>query len=119
MTTLYIPNDSWDLKVRYENGSIYMEEFGDEKDKKEEEMDDRGKLMCYWGYKFEGLSTIDIAPHDHILLENDVEDTREDNVVNLNIQYCSVFRSKFDRNTIIMGGEVDCIDSGCLTNYII
>ncbi|KAJ3208116.1 decapping endonuclease targeting mRNA [Dinochytrium kinnereticum] len=71
---------------------------------------DRDKLMTYWGYRFESLSTISKPPCE-IYGPNDEElvERRDRGIVNTNIQFCSVFRTKLGDNEIVMGAEVDCM----------
>jgi RAT1-interacting protein len=65
--------------------------------------------MGYWGFKFEALSTIGVpatkikSPDDPELL------ARKNNIVNTNIQYCSVSKTSLGKNKLIMGAEVDCL----------
>jgi RAT1-interacting protein len=65
--------------------------------------------MCYWGYKFEALSTIGV-PANEINSPDDPELlARKTTVVNTKIQYCSVAKTTFGKNRLIMGAEVDCL----------
>lgn len=61
--------------------------------------------MCYWGYRFETLSTIS-QPPDQVQKEELKKRTGES--ANTNIQYCVVVKTKLGNNSIIMGAEVDC-----------
>ncbi|BDD56468.1 decapping endonuclease targeting mRNA [Monascus purpureus] len=63
-------------------------------------------LMAYWGYKFETLSVLrdtwDATSREEI-------ETRDQQVVNNNAQYCSVVRTGIGGVRIILGGEVDAV----------
>lgn len=53
-------------------------------------LDLKSQKFTFYGYKFESLCTS--SPN-----------------VNTNIEYCSVFSSKFGNISLVLGGEVDCI----------
>ncbi|RKP24557.1 RAI1 like PD-XK nuclease-domain-containing protein, partial [Syncephalis pseudoplumigaleata] len=64
-------------------------------------------LMCYWGYKFETVSTLSKPASQ--LTPNDAElKSRKRETVNTNEQYCSVYRTRLGKHSMIMGAEVDC-----------
>ncbi|KAJ3015038.1 Dom-3 Z [Thoreauomyces humboldtii] len=96
--------DDWELGATLYNGTIYMEEH--EKRKDLFGSTPRDKLMSYMGYKFESLATIPVPPTE---VNPETLAARDDRVVNTNVQYCSVFKTKLGRNSIVMGGEVDCL----------
>jgi RAT1-interacting protein len=71
----------------------------------------RQRMMSYWGYKFEAVSTLSKPASQ--LQPNDPElNSRKRDVVNTNEQYCSVYRTRLGKHAIIMGAEVDCISGG-------
>ncbi|KAJ3187562.1 Suppressor of the cold-sensitive snRNP biogenesis mutant brr1-1 [Irineochytrium annulatum] len=105
--------DDWDLRVTYYQGTVYIMEA----EKLEEKSraygsSDREKMMTYWGYRFESLMTADNPPSASAL-----HGTQESNVgteeyeVNTNIQFCSVVKTKLGANELLIGAEVDCIDT--------
>lgn len=73
---------------------------------------DRDKLMSYYGYKFESLSTIDKPPSQLKGPGDEALQKRKTAVVNTNIQFCSVFKTKLGSNSLVLGAEVDCLVNG-------
>lgn len=65
--------------------------------------------MQYWGYKFEGLSTLPRPWADCTRAEIEA---RESDVVNNYAQYCSIVRTGIGSHTLILAGEVDAV-LGC------
>ncbi|KAJ9063666.1 decapping endonuclease targeting mRNA [Entomophthora muscae] len=66
--------------------------------------------MCYWGYKFESLSTLSKpCPSDKQELEELIQERLRSPVNNHN-EHCSVFKSSLDNFRLLMGAEVDCIE---------
>lgn len=79
----------------------------EQKQAQENESSDKQKLMCYWGYRFETLSTLSKPPHK--VTKGDIElQQRLKDSANTNIQYCILVKTKLGDNSIIMGAEVDC-----------
>ena len=108
MTRLMIlpySKDEWVFNAcRYHN-QIYIEEPVDLKFqlRNAAENTDQSKLMCFWGYRFELLCSMD--------LDQDVITQLTQGVVNTNVQFCSVVKTRLaGRHRLIMAGEVDCID---------
>lgn len=64
--------------------------------------------MSYWGYKFEGLSTVS-RPPSQLLPDDPILQARRFEVVNTNVEYGIVVRTRLGKNTLILGAEVDCI----------
>ena len=76
-------------------------------------MSEKDKKMTYIGYKFENLSTLDthasnLSPEE-LVKECERRDLDE---VNTNVQFCSVFKTVLGSHSILMGAEVDCLESG-------
>ncbi|KAI7897652.1 RAI1 like PD-XK nuclease-domain-containing protein [Cokeromyces recurvatus] len=111
MCTPYSRKEAWTLRATRYKDTIYIEE----EKKEEEKMTEKQKLMSYWGYRFETLYT---KPYSI----NDKEDDDDKTIVNTNIQYCTVVKTKLGNNSIIMGAEVDCCNKEKskqkLENYI-
>ncbi|ORX83401.1 RAI1-domain-containing protein [Basidiobolus meristosporus CBS 931.73] len=108
--TPYARRDPWELGATLHRGTIYIEEHETEyKRKSRQEQNARLHRMCYWGYRFESLCTIPKAPSELQGNDDPVLEERKNDVVNTNIQYCSVVRTKIHNKSIIMGAEVDCI----------
>jgi RAT1-interacting protein len=99
-------NDEWALYATLSGNTIYLVENEENKDHSFGKSE-KDKLMCYYGYNFENIVTktnTDYATPRH--WESADEDT-----VNTNIQYCSVFSSQLGPFPILLGGEVDCLYS--------
>ena len=76
-------------------------------------MSEKDKKMTFIGYKFENLSTLDTHPSQLSTEELATEcEQRERDEVNTNVQFCSVFKTTLGVHSILMGAEVDCLESG-------
>lgn len=108
LCTPYSRKEGWELRATRYNGSIYIEEqVTEEKKNKENQASDRQKLMSYWGYRFETLSTVSKPPQE--VRKDDPElKKRLKESANTNIQYCILVKTKLGNSSIIMGAEVDC-----------
>ncbi|CAG8514363.1 9244_t:CDS:2 [Diversispora eburnea] len=106
----YNKNEPWELGATLWNHTIFLEEHETEQTRERNFGNSpRHKLMIYWGYKFENLSTIN-KPSSQITSPDDPElINRKYTVVNTNTQYCSVAKTTLGNTRIIMGAEVDCI----------
>lgn len=62
--------------------------------------------MSFWGYKFETLATLP-APWGET--SRDFIESRENETVSNEAQYCSVVRTGVGKTTLCLGGEVDAI----------
>lgn len=60
--------------------------------------------MSYWGYKFEALSTI---PGNWDECPREVIESRDDEVVSNEAQFCSIVKTGFGDTRVVIGGEVD------------
>jgi RAT1-interacting protein len=125
LCTPYSSNDPWSLVVCRVNGVIYMAEMADSK-AHAKPTNDRQARMCFWGYRFESLCTIDCHPRDIQSPNSDPRVTERYRLpVNNNIQCmyysvhlltalinnepdCSVVKTKLGEHALILGGEVDC-----------
>ncbi|KAI8148932.1 RAI1 like PD-XK nuclease-domain-containing protein [Fennellomyces sp. T-0311] len=103
--TPFARNEPWELRATRSKGTIYIEEQQTEKKRRQETtMNDRQRLMSYWGYQFEAMCTT-TEPNGK------APEVNEDmGAPNTNIQYCVVVRTKLGKNSIVMGAEVDCIE---------
>ena len=62
MLTPYSPRDDWEIGVERHDGSLHLLVRDTERKLAEEaNRDERQQRMCYWGYRFEQLSTADGA----------------------------------------------------------
>ncbi|KAK3846263.1 MAG: RAI1 like PD-XK nuclease-domain-containing protein [Linnemannia gamsii] len=128
MCTPYARNEPWEMGATLYNGSIYIEEHvSAEKRENAAGHNDRHKLMSYWGYRFETICNISkpISELRRIGKTNTRKRSRLDGIVDTNLQYCTVARTKIGSNSIIMGAEVDCTSEpkkapphNPLSNYI-
>ncbi|KAI7817367.1 RAI1 like PD-XK nuclease-domain-containing protein [Gamsiella multidivaricata] len=115
MCTPYARNEPWELGATLYRGSIYIEEHvSQEKRENAAGSNDRHKLMSYWGYRFETICNISKPISElRTIKQIDPEDPeltgRLDGIVDTNLQYCTVARTRIGQNSVIMGAEVDCI----------
>ncbi|KAI9595501.1 RAI1 like PD-XK nuclease-domain-containing protein [Syncephalis fuscata] len=109
MCSPYEKRDPWELGITLYKGTLYIEERETEHKRRQNlNSTRRQRIMGYWGYKFESVSTL--SKPSSQLKPNDPElKSRKRDVVNTNEQYCSVYRTKLGNHTMIMGAEVDCI----------
>ncbi|KAJ3298653.1 decapping endonuclease targeting mRNA [Rhizoclosmatium sp. JEL0117] len=104
--------DTWALRATLHNGSLFiMEDPEASRTTSAFNESHRGKLMTYWGYRFEGLATLD---HDPALLSEEEltrqeRDRVENGVVDTNIQYCSIVKTRIGQMDVFIGAEVDCV----------
>ncbi|KAI9308347.1 RAI1 like PD-XK nuclease-domain-containing protein [Cunninghamella echinulata] len=124
LCTPYCRTEPWELRATKYKDSIFIEEQTTQLKKDQEaNASVRQQLMCYWGYKFETLSTISKPPAS---IQQDDDQEIQDRVhetANTNVQYCVVVKTSLGNNSIIMGAEVDCtkdekIKHDPLKNYI-
>ncbi|KAI9142189.1 RAI1 like PD-XK nuclease-domain-containing protein, partial [Paraphysoderma sedebokerense] len=101
-------------------GTIYIEEYLTPKRiAQNSQQSPRQKLMSYWGYKFESLSTLPTNIPPSQLSPEQMKTylaERKSSVVNTNIQYCSVVKTKLGKHGIIVGAEVDCVEESKSTD---
>lgn len=102
----YNRNDDLDLNIVFFDGHIFMEEDHEMKMNKRRSMNEKDKLMCYWGYKFETVATLK-QPWSETTRE-EIE-TRSKKAVNNIEQYASVVKTGIGNLRLVLGGEVDCV----------
>ncbi|KAI9267520.1 RAI1 like PD-XK nuclease-domain-containing protein [Helicostylum pulchrum] len=125
LCTPYSRKEGWEFRATRYDGSIYIEEqVTEEKKNQENQASDKQKLMSYWGYRFETLSTLTKPPREVEKSDSELKERLTESA-NTNIQYCIVVKTKLGNNSILMGAEVDCCrdvkpDDGLLqpSNYI-
>jgi RAT1-interacting protein len=130
MVTPYSQRDPWCFCVTRFQGTLYMHEppelksndanNGNDTSSGDRRFADRPSLgpgrpshheMMYWGYRFETLSTLDRLPSEYPTpssLEEACRHRVDEEVVNTNVQYCSVVKTKLGNHALILGAEVDC-----------
>lgn len=107
----YEQRDSWHLNVMQVNGTIYLEEHATEEELKlKTDLPERQRLMTYYGYAFESYCTTD-SPPDRTRGNSAHHSPKGwgDGVVDTNVQWCSVVKTKLGDHRLIFGGEVDCV----------
>ncbi|XP_050393444.2 decapping and exoribonuclease protein isoform X1 [Patella vulgata] len=98
----YENRDGWMIAVILYRGTYFLCDFETEEKKKQlAKVTERQEEMCYWGWKFEQYVTSD--------KEGGKPDTSRP--VNNNEGFCSVVRSRLNKNSLVYGGEVDGIDN--------
>jgi RAT1-interacting protein len=95
--TAYNRTDPWEMGVHKRNGTVYLD-VHKLPERPQTKMD---RQRTYWGYSFEQVATTD--PN-----EGASEDSR---IVDANVEYCAVIRTKLGAHRIIMGAEMDCYDN--------
>ncbi|KAJ2959772.1 hypothetical protein NQZ79_g4790 [Umbelopsis isabellina] len=117
--------DPFELGVTRYNDTIYIEEHETEfKRAQNQNQDARGRLMGFWGYRFESLSTVSNFPSKTEPVDKEELESRKSSVVNTNEQYCTVVKTRLGNTSIVMGAEVDCTSvpknpsTNSLPNYI-
>ncbi|KAJ3327290.1 Dom-3 Z [Blyttiomyces sp. JEL0837] len=112
-------DDAWELRATLYKGILYIMEYETtERRRQAYGATARDKLMSYWGYRFESLFTIDKPPNDLSGPDDPCLHQRVDEaIVNTNIQFCSVVRTRLGTNEMVLGAEVDCMMSGELSLF--
>ncbi|KAI9342642.1 RAI1 like PD-XK nuclease-domain-containing protein [Obelidium mucronatum] len=104
--------DTWELRATLHKGTLYiMEDPHTSRPTSSFNESARGKMMTYWGYRFEGLSTIDhdpryLDPEDLIQQE---QERVQYGVVDTHVQFCSIVKTRVGAHDVFMGAEVDCL----------
>ncbi|BFZ57341.1 decapping endonuclease targeting mRNA [Savitreella phatthalungensis] len=100
--------DGFELNATLLEGTLYLEDHVDDQTrlkKASREADPIQQRAMYWGYRYEGLSTIPRTwPHT---TRGEIE-SRAAREVNTNVQYISVVRTRLGPVSLVLGGEVDC-----------
>ncbi|CCU97772.1 unnamed protein product [Malassezia sympodialis ATCC 42132] len=65
----------------------------------------------YYGYSFESYCTRDRPGHAPAQVPNAASVSGWGGDVNTNVQWCHIVKTKLGSNRIIMGGEVDCVET--------
>ncbi|XP_057842937.2 NAD-capped RNA hydrolase DXO1 isoform X1 [Cryptomeria japonica] len=96
LETAYNRFDPWEMGVHKRNGTVYLD-VHKLPERPQTEIDRR---RTYWGYSFEQLATQD--PNEG--------ESKDSHIVDANVEYCAVLRTKLGAHRIIMGAEMDCYD---------
>lgn len=93
------------------NGIIYIMEIEIEENKdKRENMEERYKEMCYWGYNFESYVIFLV---DKSYYNKNEEKVKESYVINDSEEFVIVIRVRFNKYLLVFGVEVDCCIKVC------
>lgn len=95
--TAYNRTDPWEMGVHRRKNTVYLD-VHKLPERPQTKMD---RQRTYWGYSFEQVATTD--PN-----EGASEDSR---IVDANVEYCAVIRTKLGAHRIIMGAEMDCYEN--------
>lgn len=99
--TLYENHEDWIICATKFKSVIYLCAFETEQDiNRRDNMTERDKLMCSWGYKFEQYMSSDAV--------NSKPNTSVP--VNEKEEYCSLMKGKLKDHTILYGAEIDAVD---------
>ncbi|CAG8575126.1 9954_t:CDS:2 [Ambispora leptoticha] len=103
LCTPFTRNEPWEL-----GATLWNEHDTDLSMAQANAITPRHKEMMYWGYRFETICTVPKPPNE--IKSSDDPDliNRKLELVNPNIQYCSVAKTTLGRTRLIMGAEVDC-----------
>jgi len=106
LCTPYENRDGWIMAVQKLGSTIYICEIESKKARqKRTNQSDKEKLMTYWGVRFEGYMT----GHFHKPGTQPVTKFFKNTVINTNIAFCSVLRTRVHgRHSAVYGAEVDC-----------
>lgn len=102
--------DGFALNVVRLGDTVFIEDHTTQElrqDKQRREVDLRQQAAMHWGYRYEALSTIP-APWPHVSREA-IDGRQAEAVVDTNVQYVSVVRTRLGPVSLVLGGEVDCV----------
>ncbi|KNZ53363.1 hypothetical protein VP01_3264g1 [Puccinia sorghi] len=87
----------WTQEVMMVDGTVYMVDMKEQEEEEEEEKKGgSSREQTYYGYSYENLVT---SPPGRV------------QPVNTNVQWVAVVKANLNRTRIILGGEVDCVQS--------
>ncbi|KAF8420494.1 RAI1 like PD-XK nuclease-domain-containing protein [Tirmania nivea] len=105
------PRSSFEMHAIKFHNTIYIEESHAFKllSRVYEAQNHQMQLGSFWGYKFETLSTL---PAWWAQCTRSEIESRENDIVNNEAQWCSIVKTGFDNTRIVLGGEVDALWQG-------
>lgn len=113
MCTPYETRESWQMAATLHNETIYISEVETKENKeRRENMDERQKEMCYWGYNFESYVT---SPVDKSRLNNGATRDGSRPACNDSEAYITVIRTRLGGHSLVFGAEVDCCAKVCFS----
>ena len=87
----------WRLRVCKYLNTIYICDDADFSKDAKQDMDDRAKRMCYWGYSFESYLSSHIDP-----------EVKKRSTPNNSAGFATVIRGRLATHSLLLVGEVDC-----------
>lgn len=105
------PPDEIAINAQYFDGQIFLEldhatKLANDAEKNKRMDQQRSATMCYYGYKFESLTTL---PKPWTECSRQEIEERNKNVVDNISEYCTIVRTGVGKIKTILGAEVDCI----------
>lgn len=120
MCTPYETRDTWEMAATLHNGTIYISEIETEENReKRENMEEKHKEMCYWGYNFESYVTSPVDKNRHC--KNGAVAKTEGCASNDSEAFITVIRTRLGKHSLVFGAEVDCCakaEGDAPANYI-
>ena len=93
------------------NGTIYIMEIETEENRdRRENMEERHKEMCFWGYNFESYVT---SPVDKSRQNKNGASITESRARNDSEAFITVIRTRLGKHSVVFGAEVDCCTKVC------
>eukprot|EP00842_Homolaphlyctis_polyrhiza_P003618 jgi/Hompol1/4257/HPOL_007017-RA len=111
LVVAYSDRDEWELRATLHNRTIFIEEHEPaEKIQSKFGRTESDERFTYYGYKFESISTLSFPPSQLKGQDDPRLAARLTEPVDTNVQFCSVFKAKLGSHSLVLGGEVDCLD---------
>ena len=103
------PNDDWEIGVtRHAEDTILLEvRETARKTAEEAARTERERRMCYWGYKFEQLCTLEPSADEN---DGGAAGSASAEAVDANEEFCSIVSLGLDRLKLIVCAEIDAVD---------
>lgn len=95
-----ISKDQWKLEIEVLDGRIYVQEV-----RNEMHFSKSHRMAMFGGHKFERLCMISAKSQDITNMKS-----RQDEIVNTNCEFVSVFKTRLGKFNLLMGAEIDGID---------
>lgn len=106
MCTPYEKRESWQMAATLYNGTIYVSDVETEENKhKRQNMEEKHKEMCFWGYNFESYVTSQV---EGSLKPTNGTKKSERPASNDSEAFITVIRTRLGKHSLVFGAEVDC-----------
>ncbi|KAK0522993.1 decapping endonuclease targeting mRNA [Tilletia horrida] len=131
-TAIFAENsyDNWELNVMQVGHTLYLEEFVSPSSRKQKAASMEPRLLgfMYQGYAFESFCTSPAVPVPEPNAASASSEPRPKTstagdppgwggTVNNNVQWCAICKTTLGSNRLIIGGEVDCIQSSARSKF--